>query len=300
MFDIDSIDFSTTEAQTILQTYNDEYVDFEYLEMTAQDSGLTVTHDDYGIALSTGTRYQQATDSTVTRIPATTGLEMHAGSGKAVLYADTIEFRGVVQMYEDVEVIGDLTAPNLVEQNMGVFVIDEQSPPEEIVSYTTVLPENSQYVPLQVNDILSIQPESENYSYDYNFEGGIQVDGDDAKGIYLVSATMTVQNLSQVDFDMLSATTTFLPPSGEISRHEMRLSLESGIYDPIPGCRTSFYYLGDSTETTVNLTCYVHHEDVGNLEIYVQHENFSDSDMMNIKGVSVGIRKMNHFVPSEP
>ena len=300
MFDIDSIDFSTTEAQTILQTYNDEYVDFEYLEMTAQDSGLTVTHDDYGIALSTGTRYQQATDSTVTRIPATTGLEMHAGSGKAVLYADTIEFRGVVQMYEDVEIIGDLTVPNLVEQNMGVFVIDEQSEPEQMVPVSSSAPGDMAYVPLQVNDILSIQPESENYSYDIAFDGGVQVDGDDAKGIYLVSATMTVQNLSEFDHDSFwQNNSTFLPPSGEISSHEMRLSLDPFAYNKIDGCRTSFYYLGDSTETTVNLTCYVHHENSGNLKFYVQHENSSDSDMMNIKGVSVGMRKMNHFVETD-
>ena len=295
-FEIDSIDFSTTAAQTILQTYNDKYVDFEYLEMTAQDSGLTVTHDDYGIALSTGTRYEQATDSTVTRIPATTGLEMHAGSGKAVLYADTIEFRGVVQMYEDVEIIGDMTAPNIVEQNMGTYIANETSfgtgNGDRLAStYTTSNGANA-LVPLVIDDNNSKQPGSEDYSYGVTPGNALRVSGDDARGTYLVSATMTVQNLSEDD-----VSSGYQAPSGLVTPHSFDLRPYYGATatEIFPGCETSFYYLGDSTEVTVNLTCYIHHEDSGDLTITLNHENRSTSETIAIKDGSVGIRKLNHY-----
>jgi len=201
IFIIDSIDFSTTEAQTALQTYNDEYVDFEFLEMTEQDSGLTVMHDDYGIALSTGTRYQQATDSTVTRIPAVAGLEMHAESGKTVVYADTIELRGVVQMYQDVELNGNLTAPNILEQNMGTYIADETSfgPGDDdrnVITYTDAY-SNEARIPLTIDNDNTKQPEAEDYSYGTASGQAVRVSGDDARGTYLVSATMTVQNVSE-------------------------------------------------------------------------------------------------------
>ncbi|MDA7743820.1 hypothetical protein N8891_06330, partial [Flavobacteriales bacterium] len=292
-FYIDSIDFSTTEAQTILQTYNDEYVDFEFLEMTEQDSGLTVMHDDYGIALSTGTRYQQATDSTVTRIPAVAGLEMHAESGKTVLYADTIELRGVVQMYQDVELNGNLTAPNIVEQNMGTYIANEASygtgnADRDGFTYSNS-PGELSIVPLLTDNDNTKQPVSEDYSFDASQEG-VYISGDSARGTYLVSATMTVQNLSEDDVD-----SGYLPPSGLISQHlfDLRPGLLST--EIFPGCQTSFYYLGDSTEVTVNLSCYVHHEDAGDLNVYLHHTNNSPSDAIAIKGGSLGIRKLNHY-----
>jgi len=292
-FYIDSIDFSTTEAQTILQTYNDKYVDFEFLEMTEQDSGLTVMHDDYGIALSTGTRYQQATDSTVTRIPAVAGLEMHAESGKTVVYADTIELRGVVQMYQDVELNGNLTAPNIVEQNMGTYIANEASygtgdNDRDQFTYSNS-PGELSIVPLLTDNDNTKQPVSEDYSF--NAEYGAYISGDSARGTYLVSATMTVQNVSEDDVNSFN----YLPPSGLISQHLFDLRPELESTEIFPGCQTSFYYLGDSTEVTVNLSCYVHHEDAGDLNVWLHHTNNSPSDAIAITGGSLGIRKLNHY-----
>jgi hypothetical protein len=293
IFILDSIDFSTTEAQTALQTYNDEYVDFEFLEMTEQDSGLTVMHDDYGIALSTGTRYQQATDSTVTRIPAVAGLEMHAESGKTVVYADTIELRGVVQMYQDVELNGNLTAPNIVEQNMGTYIANEASygtgdNDRDQFTYSNS-PGELSIVPLLTDNDNTKQPVSEDYSF--NAEYGAYISGDSARGTYLVSATMTVQNVSEDDVNSFN----YLPPSGLISQHLFDLRPELESTEIFPGCQTSFYYLGDSTEVTVNLSCYVHHEDAGDLNVWLHHTNNSPSDAIAITGGSLGIRKLNHY-----
>ena len=296
-FSIDSIDFSTTEAQAVLQTYNDEYVDFEFLEMTAQDSGLTVMHDDYGIALSTGVRYQQATDSTVTRIPATAGLEMHAESGKTVLYADTIELRGIIEMYEDVEVIGNLTAPNILEQNMGTYIADETSfgtgNGDREPSTIATGPGSTSIVPFVVDSDNSKQPESEDYSYGIAdpFKG-ILVSGEDVRGTYLISATMTIQNASEDDYPGSG----YVAPSGLITHHSFELQTEvySSSSEIFPGCETSFYYLGDSTEVTVNLSCYIHHEDAEDLEIFLTHHNKSNEAIV-IKGGTAGIRKLNHY-----
>jgi len=281
IFIIDSIDFSTTEAQTALQTYNDEYVDFEFLEMTEQDSGLTVMHDDYGIALSTGTRYQQATDSTVTRIPAVAGLEMHAESGKTVLYADTIELRGAVELYGDLNLSNSI-ADVMIEQNFGAAELQ--------AGCTSPVAAPNQRTRLNTLDLvteapgMTVQPETEDYTYATPGDGWLTITGDDAGGDYFLEAIIqhdpptSGEGASSSDFN--SHTIGVLRGS----------TTDSLSWAVVEQCQVTNHSI-DSDIAVQQFSCYLNHHDTDfNYSFF--YDNGSDYERTATL-IDLEVRKMN-------
>ena len=291
---LDTLDFTTTEAIAVLQTYNDEYVDFEYLEMTAQDSGLTVTHDDYGIALSTGTRYEQATDSTVTRISASAGLEMHGESGKAVLYADTIEFRGAVDFYGDLN-LSNVLADNLIEQNFGsaelTLALSGDGSTLVVASETTHRIDNIELV--NVPPGMTIQPENEDYTYSTPGDGWVEITGAEAFGDYFLEVVIESK---------LDPNTSPTGDNNFISHSTGILRGDSGnefSWAPIEQCQVTNHYLRNEIATQ-QFSCFLHHHDPKFL-YSIFYTNGSDLDRL-VSIMDIEIRKVNQgeFVDQFP
>jgi hypothetical protein len=251
--------------------------------MTAQDSGLTVTHDDYGIALSTGTRYQQATDSTVTRIPATTGLEMHAGSGKAVLYADTIEIRGAVELYGDLNSSNSI-ADAMVEQNFGAAELqsgsaDIDAPANERTRLSTLdLVESSPGA--------TIQPVNEDYQYATPGDGWLEITGEDAGGDYFVEVQVEHDTLIGVGNNSSSAN-SFDPHTIGILRGDKNDSLSWAVVEQ---CQVTNHSLNDN-ELVQQFSCYLNHHDA-DFSYSIFYTNGSDR-IRSANLIDLEARKMN-------